>query len=375
MNAAITEDTADLATTPLDAFHRRREAKMVPFAGHAMPIQYADGIMVEHRHTRAQAGLFDVSHMGQAIIHGGDAAIVALERAVPGDIAGLASGRVRYTMFTNDAGGILDDLMVTHLGDRLFVVVNASRREHDFDLLTRTLAGDGDLELRQDHALIALQGPAAADVLGEMAPPARLMSFMSAAELHINDIPCLITRAGYTGEDGYEISVPADAAEDLAELLTGDERVAPIGLGARDTLRLEAGLCLYGNDIDETTTPVEAGLRWTISKRRREEGGFAGADIILGQIADGPSRRLVGLRPDGAAPAREGTEVASKSGDIIGRVTSGGFGPTVDGPIAMGYVAAEHATVDTEIDLMVRGKPRPGRIVKMPFAQHRYFKD
>ncbi len=373
MNAKA-EDPTDLLTTPLDGFHRRHQAKMVPFAGHAMPIQYEPGIMAEHRHTRAQAGLFDVSHMGQAFIHGGDGAVAALERVVPGDIAGLAPGHVRYTMFTNDAGGILDDLMVTNLGDRLFVVVNASRRDHDFGLLAETLADDGELELRQDHALIALQGPAAADVLHELAAPARLMSFMSAAELHINVVPCLITRSGYTGEDGYEISVPADAAEDLAELLAGDERVMPIGLGARDTLRLEAGLCLYGNDIDETTTPIEAGLRWTIGPRRREQGGFAGADVILGQIANGPERRRVGLKPDGAAPAREGTEIATKSGNIIGHVTSGGFGPSVDGPIAMGYVTAEHAAIDTEVDLLVRGKPRPGRIVRMPFTEHHYFK-
>lgn len=360
--------------TPLFDFHQAQGGKVVAFAGFQLPIQYKTGIKGEHLHTRAAAGLFDVSHMGQFLVTGADR-VAALETLMPADIASLEPGQQRYSFLTNEAGGILDDLMVTNAGETLRVVVNAACKDADLKVMQAGLTGDAAVEVLPDLALVALQGPKAAAVLSRFDPAAAAMAFMTGRELNLDGVAAWVSRSGYTGEDGYEISVPADAAGDLAELLTGDERVAPIGLGARDTLRLEAGLCLYGNDIDETTTPVEAGLRWTISKRRREEGGFAGADVILGQIADGPSRRLVGLRPDGAAPAREGTEVASKSGDIIGHVTSGGFGPTVDGPIAMGYVAAEHAAVDTEIDLMVRGKPRPGRIVKMPFAQHRYFKD
>ncbi len=360
-----------LKKVPLADFHRTHGAKMVPFAGYEMPVQYPAGIIDEHNHTRAKAGLFDVSHMGQAWLHGAHAAD-ALERLVPGDIKSLAAGQGRYTMITNDYGGIVDDLIVTGHGDKLFIVVNASRKHIDFPLIADAVGSEGELELIEDRALLALQGPSASKVMAHYVPASQHLLFMHGADLRINDIPCHITRSGYAGEDGFEISVPTEAALDLAELLQSEDDVMPVGLGARDTLRLEAGLCLYGNDLDEATTPIEADLRWTISKRRREEGGFPGADRILREIAEGPTRKRVGILPDGRAPARAGTEILAADGSPAGTVTSGGFGPSVKGPIAMGYVAAAFAKPGTPLRLLVRGREIPATVVALPFQPHRY---
>ena len=362
-----------LKRTPLYDQHVACGAKMVPFAGYEMPVQYPLGIMAEHRHTRAKAGLFDVSHMGQVRVTSSDPAR-AIESLVPGDIQALAPGRMRYTLFTNETGGILDDLIVTRRADDLFVVVNADCKEQDFAHMQAGMAGDATVEMLDDRALLALQGPAAAAVLARHAPDSGALVFMSAAAMPVAGIDCFVTRSGYTGEDGFEISVPADRAADLFGVLTGEAEVEPIGLGARDSLRLEAGLCLYGHDIDTTTTPVEAGLSWAINKRRREEGGFPGADVILKQLADGPSRRRVGIRPEGKAPAREGADIVDKDGAVVGKVTSGGFGPTVEGPIAMGYVPAALAAPGTPVGLVVRGRTLTAEVVKMPFVAQRYAK-
>ena len=343
---------------------------MVPFAGYEMPVQYPAGILAEHLHTRAQAGLFDVSHMGQLRLTGPDP-VSALETLVPGDIRGLAPMRMRYSLLLNDAGGILDDLMATRLGDGLFVVVNAATKDADLAHFRERL-GEAIVEPLEDRALLALQGPAAASVLSRLGDDVAPMRFMSAAELILDGRRCLVTRSGYTGEDGFEISLPAADAVGLAERLLAEPEVKPVGLGARDSLRLEAGLCLYGHDIDETTTPVEADLAWTIGKRRREGGGFAGAATILRQLSDGPSRKRVGIRPDGRSPAREATPIVDAGGATIGQVTSGGYGPSVNGPIAMGYVDTAHAAEGSAVSLVVRGSARPARIVPLPFVPHHY---
>jgi aminomethyltransferase len=359
-----------LRVTPLNALHRELGARMVPFAGYDMPVQYPLGVLGEHNHTRAAAGLFDVSHMGQVRLDGASAA-VALETLVPADIVGLAAGRTRYTQFTDDAGGILDDLMVTNAGDHLFLVVNAACKAQDIAHMRARLAGVALTELA-DRALLALQGPQAATVMARLAPSTTAMTFMSFGAATIGGIPVWLTRSGYTGEDGFEISVAADAAEALARLLLAQPEVKAIGLGARDSLRLEAGLCLYGHDIDTTTSPVEADLAWSIQKRRRAEGGFPGAQRIQAELAAGPARRRVGILPDGKAPAREHTEITDVTGRRIGEITSGGFGPSVGGPIAMGYVEAAFAAPGTPLRLVVRGVPRPARVATMPFAPHRY---
>lgn len=361
-----------LNQTPLDALHRELGGKMVAFAGYDMPVQYT-GIIAEHTHTREHCSLFDVSHMGQAAVRGSDP-VGALEQLVPGDLAALTDGQMRYTMLTNDAGGILDDLMVTRRGDHLFIIVNAACKDADFAHIEAGLGDGGNLEIMPDLGLLALQGPDAVNVLGRFAPAARLMGFMTSATLHIGNIPCVVSRSGYSGEDGYEISVPADQADELARMLLDEPEVEAAGLGARDSLRLEAGLCLYGSDIDETTTPIEAGLIWTISKRRRAEGGFPGDAVIKDQIENGVERKRVGIRPDGKAPARANTEITDTDGNPIGEVTSGGFGVTVGGPVAIGYVKIDFIKADTPVNLMVRGKPHAARIVKMPFAEHHYFK-
>ena len=371
-------DNADLLQTPLHALHMRLGAKMAGFAGYDMPIQYPLGILKEHLHTRNAAGLFDVSRMGQAWLTGNDPA-AAIEGLVPGDIQGLEPGRQRYTQFLNEDGGILDDLMITQAGDPLahdglFLVVNAACKDQDFAHIETQLAGRVTLERITDRALIALQGPKAAAILARFADGVDTMPFMSAQWVMVDGVDCLVSRSGYTGEDGYEISIPADAAEGLAETLLQDADVEAIGLGARDSLRLEAGLCLYGHDIDETTSPIEAGLLWSIGKRRRQEGGFPGAEKVQGQIADGVSRKRVGIRPDGRAPAREGTEILSANGERIGIITSGGFGPTVGGPVAMGYVETAHAAPETSVSLLVRGKSMPATVCKLPFVQQRYYR-
>jgi aminomethyltransferase len=361
-----------LKKTPLDALHRELGARMVAFAGYSMPVQYPAGIMAEHLHCRAKAALFDVSHMGQGSLYGAGAA-AALERLVPGDIQGLKPHRQRYTLLTLASGGILDDLMVANFGgDRLFLVVNAARKDLDFPHIAGRLPEGVRLERHEDRALLALQGPAAASVLPRRAPAAAELPFMGVAALSIDGTGCLVSRSGYTGEDGFEISVPADRAVTVARTLLAQPEVMPAGLGARDSLRLEAGLCLYGNDIDETTNPVEAALTWVIGKRRRTERNFIGAGPILDALERGPARLRVGIRPDGRAPARAGTEIAKPGGAMIGKITSGGFAPTLNAPIAMGYVPTALAADGTELSLMVRGKPLAARVVPTPFVPHRY---
>jgi aminomethyltransferase len=359
--------------TVLHALHQELGGKIVPFAGYALPVQYPAGIMAEHKQAREAAALFDVSHMGQLRLSGADR-VAALEALVPADIAGLAVGRQRYGFFTNDDGGILDDLMVSNQGDWLFLVVNAACKEADIAHLRKGLKGDVSLTELTDRALVALQGPKAAAVLARLAPGAETFRFMDCKPLAIDGIACLASRSGYTGEDGYEISVPAAQAEQLARRLLAEPEVAPAGLGARDSLRLEAGLCLYGHDLDEGTTPVEADLVWAMQKRRRQEGGFPGAAVVQRQLAEGPSRRRVGLRPDGRAPVREGTVLTNDQGEVVGKVTSGGFGPTVGAPVAMGYVDAGLAAEGTPLQAVVRGKPLPCRVAALPFVPHNYFR-
>jgi len=373
-----TETTSDstgtpLQRTPLHVLHRSLGGRMVPFAGYDMPVQYPTGILSEHRHTREKAGLFDVSHMGQVEIRAdGQDPAEAIERMVPGDIKGLDVGRMRYSLFTNDMGGVLDDLMITQLGDRLFVVINAACKEADIGHLQAWLEGRCRVSVLSDHALLALQGPCAEAVLAPVAPGIEKLSFLAGVETTVYEQPATITRSGYTGEDGFEISLPADGAERVARRLLDHPDVAPIGLGARDSLRLEAGLCLYGHDLDETTSPVEAGLSWTIGKRRREEGGFPGADTILHQLRVGPSRRRVGLRPASRAPVREGVGLLNADGQQVGRVTSGGFGPAVGEPVAMGYVESTVASVGGELSAVIRDKPVRITISDMPFVKRGY---
>ena len=364
---------APLSRLPLRDLHLAQGGKMVPFAGWEMPVQYAPGVMAEHLHTRAAASLFDVSHMGQVILRprgGLDALVSAFEALVPADIAGLAEGRQRYALLTSDDGGIRDDLMVANRGDHLFVVVNASMREADLAHLRGAL-GEAQVEEVTDRALIALQGPAAESALSSLIPAAATMRFMDAVALEWQGSELWISRSGYTGEDGYEISVPASAAEALATALLAQPGVLPAGLGARDSLRLEAGLPLYGNDIDLTTTPVEAALAWSIGKARRtggaRAGGFPGADRILRQLELGSRRLRVGLRPEGRAPMRGGTELSGPNGHA-GHVTSGGFGPSVQAPVAMGYVDATLASPGTALTGEVRGKPLPVTVAALPFV-------
>ena len=367
------EPTDELRTTPLDMLHRSLGAKMVPFAGYAMPVQYGPGVMAEHLHCRAKAALFDVSHMGQFSLRGADAAR-ALEALVPGDIQGLKPGRQRYTLLLNEAGGVIDDLMVANYGDRLVIVANASRKEVDARHIAETLTAGITLEQYPDRALIALQGPAAAEVMAALCPAATALPFMGVVEAPIRGIAAWISRSGYTGEDGFEISVAATDAEALAQTLLGHADVLPAGLGARDSLRLEAGLCLYGNDIDELTTPVEANLVWTIAKRRRQDGGFPGAAPIMDQLQHGPTRLRVGLRPSGRAPARAPTQIVATDGTAAGGVTSGGYSPTLGAPIAMGYVRRDLAATGTALGLMIRAKQEPGIVADLPFVPHRYAK-
>ncbi|MBN2759899.1 MAG: glycine cleavage system aminomethyltransferase GcvT [Rhodobacteraceae bacterium] len=365
-----------LRRTPLYDLHVALGAKMVPFAGYEMPVQYPMGVMAEHLHTRAHAGLFDVSHMGQVILRGPDAAL-ALERLVPVDVAGLAEGRQRYAMFTNAEGGILDDLMVTNRGDHLFLVVNAACKAADIAHLRAQLPQLDITELT-DRALLALQGPGAEAALAALVPDVADMRFMDVATVDWQGHALWVSRSGYTGEDGFEISVPDTQAEAVARALLDQPNVAPIGLGARDSLRLEAGLCLYGHDIDETTNPVSAGLSWAIQKARRvggaREGGFPGAAFILQELAEGPLACRVGLRPEGRAPMREGTVLwdAPEGGRNLGGVTSGGFSPSLGAPIAMGYVPTISAEPGTRLWGEVRGKRLPVTICDLPFRPSTY---
>ncbi|PHR24327.1 MAG: glycine cleavage system protein T [Hoeflea sp.] len=376
------ETPADLLKTPLHSLHLELGARMAGFAGYDMPIQYPMGVMQEHLHTRANAGLFDVSHMGQILIRAKSGelrdAALALEKITPVDVADLKPGRQRYGLFTNDQGGLEDDFMVANRGDHLYLVVNAACKHDDLARIKAALSETCEIEAQFDRGLIALQGPAAESVLSSYAPEAEDMMFMDVSELDIAGVPAVVSRSGYTGEDGYEISLPADETDRIARLLLADDQVAPIGLGARDSLRLEAGLCLYGNDINETTTPVDANLKWAIQKVRRKggarEGGFPGADVILPQFENGASRIRVGLQPTGKAPVRAGAALfeTDSGGEAIGTVTSGGFGPSAGGPVAMGFVPAALAAPGTTIFAEVRGKRLELAVAALPFVPSTY---
>jgi aminomethyltransferase len=379
---AANDNASPLKQTPLHALHVARGGKMVPFAGYDMPVQYRTGVLKEHLHTRAAAGLFDVSHMGQMTLRAKSGkpedAALALEKLVPMDILALASGRQRYAQFTNQSGGILDDLMVANFGDHLFLVVNAACKDEDEAHLRAHLSDSCIIETLPDRALIALQGPKAAEVLGKFCPEAPAMKFMDAGPHSVNGIACFVSRSGYTGEDGYEISIPADQAEALTTALLDHPDVLPIGLGARDSLRLEAGLCLYGHDIDTTTTPIEGGLNWSIQKSRRtggaRAGGFLGSDKILAQLDSGAPRKRIGLQPEGRAPVREGVLLFADetSTESIGSVTSGGFGPCLGAPLAMGYLPTAQAADGTTVFAELRGQRMPMKVTPMPFVPHSY---
>nr|WP_198935367.1 glycine cleavage system aminomethyltransferase GcvT [Salinivibrio kushneri] len=369
---------AELLTTPLHRLHLDMGAKMVPFAGYDMPVQYPLGVRKEHLHCREHAGLFDVSHMGQIRLHGADAA-KALEALVPVDVLDLPQGKQRYAVFTNEQGGILDDLMIANLGDHLFLVVNAACKAQDIQHLRDNLKGDVSVEVIEDRALLALQGPKAAQVLATFNPKVNDMVFMDIQPVEINGIECVVSRSGYTGEDGFEVSVPAEHAESLAKALLAYDEVEWIGLGARDSLRLECGLCLYGHDLDTTTTPVEATLIWAISKVRcadgERAGGFPGEGKILEQIATkAVSRKRIGLVGQSKAPVREGSKLFDADDNEIGVVTSGTFGPTKGMPVAMGYLPPAFITPGTEVYAEVRGKKLPMTVEKMPFVPQRYYR-
>ena len=370
----MSEHSTELKQTPLHALHLELGAKMVPFAGYSMPVQYPMGVMAEHLHTRAHAGLFDVSHMGQVILtpkHDMAALEAGLEALMPVAVSGLAEGRQRYGMFTNAQGGILDDLMFANRGDHLFMVVNAACKAEDIAHMQAHLADVAQVQPVSDRALLALQGPQAETALAALVPDVRAMRFMDVLSVDTLFGALWISRSGYTGEDGFEISVPATTVADFARLLLDRPEVAAIGLGARDSLRLEAGLCLYGHDIDTTTTPTAAGLAWTIAKRRREAGDFPGAARILAEMAEGAPQRLVGLTLEGRLPAREGALIFAGD-EAVGRVTSGGFAPTVGAPIALGYVDAAHAAVGTDLVCQVRQHSLKARVTALPFVPHNY---
>lgn len=344
---------------------------MVPFAGYEMPVQYRAGILKEHLHTRAQAGLFDVSHMGQAFLAGDTA---ALERLTPADVIGLKEGMQRYGLLLTEAGTIKDDFMFSRLAGEaaLYLVVNAGTKEGDFAYIAEKIADKASLTPQPDRALLALQGPLAAQVLERHAPGICELTFMQVVRTNIGGTPAIVSRSGYTGEDGFEISLEATDAEKVARALLAESEVLPIGLGARDSLRLEAGLCLYGHDMDESRDPAEAQLMWSIGKRRKQARDFPAAEKIMDCAAGGAGEKRVGIRPQGRAPAREGVEIADKQGRVIGKVTSGGFGPSLNAPVAMGYVESGFAAEGTPVDLLVRGKPIPAIVAPMPFVPHRY---
>jgi aminomethyltransferase len=376
------DDLAPLKRTPLHNLHVSLGGKMVAFAGYEMPVQYAPGVLKEHLHTRSSAGLFDVSHMGQIALRAKSGrtedAALALERLVPQDIVTVAPGRQRYAQFTNDDGGILDDLMVANFGEYLFLVVNAACKDADEAHLRECLSDVCSIEPLGSRALLALQGPKAESALAKLCADVSAMRFMDAGPRKVAGLECFVSRSGYTGEDGFEISVPAEHAEQLAKLLLVNADVLPIGLGARDSLRLEAGLCLYGHDIDTTTTPVEAALEWSVQKSRRSggarAGGFPGAEKILAQFANGAARRRVGLRPEGRAPVREGATLFADavSSEPIGTVTSGGFGPSLNAPLAMGYVPAALSAIGTLVFAEVRGQRLPLKVATTPFVPNTY---
>ena len=374
-----TSRTSEASRTPLYSLHVELGAKIAPFAGYDMPIQYPAGILTEHLHTRSKAGLFDVSHMGQAWLDGPnhETTALALEALCPADIQGLPPGRQRYSQLLNADAGVIDDFMISRpegADGRLALVVNAARKAVDFELLRERLPASVKLTVRPDQALVALQGPTAAAVLARLAPGVERWPFMSVGGFVVEGVALEASRSGYTGEDGYEISLPASAAEAFTRRLLAEPEVLPIGLGARDTLRLEAGLCLYGHELDETIDPIEAGLSWSIPKRRREAAGFPGAARVKAALAGEVARRRVGLRLEGRAPARDGAEILDAAGNRIGVVTSGGFGPSVGAPIAMGYVAPGFAAPGTPVGLVVRGKALPATVAPLPFRPHAYYR-
>jgi len=376
------DSAGPLSRLPLHDLHVAHGAKLVPFAGYSMPVQYAAGVLKEHQHTRSAAGLFDVSHMGQVMLRPRSGrvedAAQALERLVPADILALAPGRQRYAVFTTETGGIIDDLMVANLGDHLFLVVNAACKADDVVHLRTHLSNVCEVDALEERVLLALQGPLAADALATMSLSTVAMRFMDAGCHVLAGVPCLVSRSGYTGEDGYELSIPADRAAEIVERLLASSDVMLIGLGARDSLRLEAGLCLYDHDIDATTTPVEAALEWSIPKSRRHggarSGGFPGADVVLTQLRDGALRRRVGLSPESRAPVRAGAAIYRDDSAVkaIGQVTSGGFGPSVNRPVAMGYLPAELASPGTRVFAEVRGQRLSMRVAMLPFVPHNY---
>ena len=361
---------SEIRTLPLDGWHRAHGARMVPFAGYSMPLQY-EGIIAEHLWTRGSAGLFDVSHMGQLTVHGPDVDR-ALETVLPGELRMLNDCRLRYSMLLDEAGGIIDDLMVTRRGMDFYVVVNGATKLGDIEELERRLPRGIIVDHMKEQALLALQGPRAVDVLERLAPGASELGFMHGGAFRIGDTPAWISRSGYTGEDGFEISINARAAEGVAEALVADPAVKPVGLGARDSLRLEAGLPLYGHDIDRTTTPVIAGLSFAINKRRRAEGGFAGAMRILSELDQGVPQTRVGFDVDGRQPVREGAVVLDGEGNAIGRITSGGFSPSLSRPIAMGYVNVAQSEPGTAVTLEQRSKLFAAKVAAMPFVPHKY---
>lgn len=367
-----------LKFTPLSDWHAAHGARMVPFAGYSMPVQYPAGIIVEHTFTRESAGLFDVSHMGQCFIHSDswEKTARAIEALVPADVLNLKPGQIRYSQLTAPDGGTLDDLMISRangpgLDGWAYLVVNAGCKDADYAHIAANLPAGVTLKVEDSLALVALQGPQAAEVLGTLIPAVKDLAFMTFLATAFEGQHLHISRSGYTGEDGYEIAVPNGYVVAFWEKLLSDPRVKPVGLGARDSLRLEAGLSLYGHELDPTISPVEAGLKWSIQKRRREEGGFPGAERILGELKTGPKRIICGIRPEGRQPAREGTEVM-KDGVLVGRLTSGGFGPSLGGPVALGLISASHATPGTDLVLIVRGKELPAKVVALPFVPHRY---
>ena len=377
MENAVQKTPSELLKTPLWALHKEMGGKMVGFAGYDMPVQYDGmGVLKEHLHVRSAAGLFDVSHMGQALLTAAADPAVFLEKIVPSDIAGLEPWKTRYTVLLNDEGGIIDDLMVTRWDDKtLFLIVNAACKDKDFATIQKKIGSQVNLQYLADRALLALQGPKAESVMTRLLPVAAGMKFMTATKVKYEGHELYLSRSGYSGEDGYEISIPAPFAAAFAKKLLKHDEVKWIGLGARDSLRLEAGLCLYGHDLDEQTTPVEASLKWVIQKRRREEGGFCGAEKILGQLKNSTTRLRVGIRPEGRAPLREGTELLSAEGKKIGIITSGGFGPSVDGPVAMGYIETAFADVGTKLQALLRGVLRPCEVAALPFIKPNYRKD
>ena len=368
----MTLTTEILKKTPLHALHLELGAKMVPFAGYEMPVQYPAGVLKEHLHTREKAGLFDVSHMGQAFVSGNDPA-KALEKVTPADVMGLKDGMQRYGLLLTPEGTIKDDFMFSRLAGEapLYLVVNAGTKDGDFDYIAAALKDTATLAPRPDRALLALQGPMAGAVLERHSPGIDQLTFMQVTRAAIAGAPAIISRTGYTGEDGFEISLEGADADRVTRALLGESEVLPIGLGARDSLRLEAGLCLYGHDIDESIDPVEASLVWSIGKRRKTEGGYAGADIVTPKLQNGAAKKRVGILPEGRAPAREGTEIAV-GGKVIGHVTSGGFGPSLNGPLAMGYVQSEFSKLGTKLELLVRGRALAAEVAPMPFVPHRY---